>query len=315
MQSLKQKRQKPTLLNYIILSDGVATVSNGEYWHTVRHDINMECTTPLLVDAKPFLQIVKNRFNVSVGPNGEVLSDGSLIGKVQTFTCIDDFPDCPATDEITTSIKVDVKEALLFSSKKDTRFYLCGVCVDFVGSVCNVVSTDGGRLYRREYITGAGVVEQHIIPNSACLRIAKLKNYTLHFHENGVIKATGDEGTVTTKGIGGKFPDFKRVIPCDLTGSMIVDRVDLINKIKLIRPSLCPNGTIRIDQGAVWHNNVKFDIRADGDAFNSAFNHRYILDVLKTIKSEFVTMEAHGDASILKIIDGDACYIVMPIKK
>jgi DNA polymerase-3 subunit beta len=119
-----------------------------------------------------------------------------------------------------------LKALVLLAAKKDVRYYLCGVNVEFSPSVTRLVVTDGHKL--GVYQTGAQNVgnDSLIIPSDVINALPKSGSYDpeLTFSKcegPGAWTITGlpNNGQVTFQQVDGKFPDHQRVCSFKTDGS------------------------------------------------------------------------------------------------
>lgn len=118
-----------------------------------------------------------------------------------------------------------LKALKLFSGKKDIRYYLNGIYVEFNKYNTILVSTDGHRLlstaiYNKETLHGRDTIGA-IIPNETIDSLLKVKSslnaasISLQVENNIVkkINIVNDAVKLETLPIEGKYPDFRRVFP------------------------------------------------------------------------------------------------------
>ena len=112
-----------------------------------------------------------------------------------------------------------LKALALLAAKKDIRYYLCGVNVEFSPSITRLIVTDGHKL--GVYQTGAQNASNGslIIPNDVITALPKTGSYD---PELTFIKCDGNatgwtitglpnSGQVVFQQVDGKFPDYQRV--------------------------------------------------------------------------------------------------------
>lgn len=126
--------------------------------------------------------------------------------------------------EVTVSLG-HLKALKLFSGKKDIRYYLNGIYVEFNKYNTVFVATDGHRLlsaaiYNKETQHGKNTIGA-IIPNETIDSLLKVKSsvgaalISLEVQDNIVkkINIINDSIKLETLPINGKYPDFRRVFP------------------------------------------------------------------------------------------------------
>ena len=112
-----------------------------------------------------------------------------------------------------------LKSLVLLSAKKDIRYYLCGVNVEFSPSITRLIVTDGHKLGVYQIGAQNGGHGSLIIPNDVITALPKTGSYDL---ELTFIKCDGNatgwtitglpnSGQVVFQQVDGKFPDYQRV--------------------------------------------------------------------------------------------------------
>ena len=158
---------------------------------------------------------------------------------------------------MTTTIAIEshvLKAHLITASKKDLRFYLCGVLVDTTNR--RLVSTDGHVLLVTRF--DADAVEGPIVPDFIINR-DQIVNGLKTVNKRLPVTITIDQaavtvGAVTGTVIDGRFPDIAQVIPTSISGETAHYDAELVNRVSdaLIlvanyssktRPILFQNGT------------------------------------------------------------------------
>ena len=112
-----------------------------------------------------------------------------------------------------------LKALALLAAKKDIRYYLCGVNVEFSPNITRLIVTDGHKL--GVYQTGAQNVghDSLIIPSDVITALPKTGSYDpeLTFTKcdgnatGWTITGLPNSGQVVFQQVDGKFPDFQRV--------------------------------------------------------------------------------------------------------
>jgi len=127
----------------------------------------------------------------------------------------------------------ELKAANSCSGKKDIRYYLNGVCVDFIEPhKVAIIGTDGSRMFVCNAQTDDSYTDfigQVIIPSESVT--AALKNYDKKArfialkHIEGI---TYQLGNTVFNMIEGKFPDYRRVIPAPFEPSIANYDLDIL---------------------------------------------------------------------------------------
>jgi DNA polymerase-3 subunit beta len=121
-----------------------------------------------------------------------------------------------------------LKAAAYFSAAKDIRFYLCGVLIESTPLQTRVVATDGHALFCTKDDAKGDNVDSFvgIVPNDTIKQILAWKApYKSAADLPVVITTAADEqraewcgNTAVFKLLDGKFPEYARVVPADVSG-------------------------------------------------------------------------------------------------
>jgi len=121
-----------------------------------------------------------------------------------------------------------IKAVARAMAKNDIRSYLNGMLVHTNGHDTRLVATDGHRMNVPivERTMLVEVPQQYIIPASLVSTICKCKaprdnkkpEVTLTFHDGKVAAALPDGTESVANLVGGKYPDYDRIVPHTLSG-------------------------------------------------------------------------------------------------
>lgn len=125
------------------------------------------------------------------------------------------------TEPVTLTARIDMLEAaLICASREEIRYYLNGVYVDPAGLV---VATDGHRLFAGDFTPDNSratlpAFEGWIIPRDALQRALKAAPKRAKDPAARVLEISPERvGDVVCQPIDGSFPDWRRVIPDEVT--------------------------------------------------------------------------------------------------
>jgi DNA polymerase-3 subunit beta len=135
-----------------------------------------------------------------------------------------------------------LKAAAYFSATKDVRFYLCGVLIESTPLQTRVCATDGHALFCAKDDAkddNAGTFTG-IVPNDTIKQILAWK---APYKDAAVVITTADDpagehraewagNTAVFKLIDGKFPDYARVVPAEVSGEAAYFNPELLMKCK-----------------------------------------------------------------------------------
>jgi DNA polymerase-3 subunit beta len=220
-------------------------------------------------------------------------------------------------------------------AQQDVRYFLNGMLLEVTPLHIRTVATDGHRLAMCTTTeSGAGEERRHaIVPRKGVLEISRLLDdsedeVAVQLGANHLRVSCGTV-TLTTKLVDGKFPDYEKVVPKDISRTILGDRNTL--KQAFLRASILSNEKYRgvrliveEDQLTIQANNPEQEeaeeivsVEYSGERVEIGFNVTYLQDVLSVLSTEQVRFSV-SDANSSALIEGtgneDALYVVMPMR-
>ncbi len=300
----------------------------------------------VVVQAKLFSDIIRKLPNSQVSV--ELKNENILIKCASSeFNILglssDEFPNI--------NIDIDPKERIAFdkeilkdmirktsfaASIDESRGVITGVLVEIKERKLSMVALDGFRMaVARENIINKK--EQNIIiPAKIINEISKiiteneieLQDVDLYINDKRAVFLIGDT-KVILRLLEGEFVDYNNILPKDSKCRVVVNREDLLESIE--RASLLAkvgkNNLIKLDikdgnmevTSKSEEGNVKEEviISKEGDDLMIGFNSKYMIDALKAIDDESITMNFNTSISpcLLKPITGEEYeYLVLPVR-
>jgi len=292
-------------------------------------DVELDATSG---DGQMVLRSGRSRFSLTCLPAGEfpVMAGG----------------DFPVSFDLATAALKDLIDKTRFAiSTEETRYYLNGIYLhaaeqnDQDGQpgepVLRAVATDGHRLASAETALpiGAETMPGVIVPRKTVQELHKLIEETeaevrvslsdakIQFSFDGVV--------LTSKLIDGTFPDYERVIPEGNDKEMkvarkafgdAVDRVSAISseKSRAVKLTL-DKGSLVLSASSPESGSATDELETDyaGERLEIGFNSAYLLEIMRQVDGETITMLLSDGASPTIIReDGDdsALYVLMPMR-
>lgn len=256
----------------------------------------------------------------------------------------EEYPDIP---EVKSDCKIDIPADVLLKAIRATQFaastdetkqVLCGVNIKVSNNRMVVAATDGHRLSVIE-IADSSVMEMEpvTLPSrlvaelvSALARCSSDDIVEIHVQEDRVEFRVA-KVTLISRLLVGTYPAYWQLIPKQFTRSVNLNRTELVSALARI--------TILADQR---HHIVKFVFNEDslelsaetaelgsgtesmpiellGDPITIAFNHKYLVDALKSmsgvkVKVDFNTELAPVIFTPLGYDGGSLTYLCMPVQ-
>lgn len=249
-----------------------------------------------------------------------------------------DFPKLPEPAE-KESIKLDqaaLKQCLTLTSfaisHDETRYTLNGVLLRFKDGKIKFVATDGKRLayIEREFAGQNNTDLEVIIPTKTIFELVKNLSdkgvVEVAFQGNQIIFQSNDT-TIVSRLIEGRFPNYEQVIPKDEKTTTQLDREEFLAATR--RASILTsqeNQSIKMDfiKGKVLISSrspnlgeakEELDAEVKGDDLSIGFNPGYLIDVLKNLDIDQVSLSLTDPdkPGVIKGNDG-YLYVVMPMQ-
>lgn len=221
-------------------------------------------------------------------------------------------------------------------AEEDARYVFNGLYIVNDGSIVSFVGTDGRRLSKidRDITETLPFVEGVILPNKAVREVQKLfdggETGQIAFDENDrrVHFRIGDVDLIS-KLIDGQFPDYHQVIPKKLTYHLTLDRSAFENSLRQVavmaaepsrqvRVTFSPgNLGIQASTPDIGEAQDSLNVDYSGEEMTIAFNSNYLLDVIKVIDAEEITLgfsSPSAPAVIMNPKDENFVSVIMPMK-
>ncbi len=202
------------------------------------------------------------------------------------------------------------------------------------------VSTDGHRLtlhVEKREVEGIDEEIVGLMTRKAMSELAKMisdsegsrEHVEFSTDENNLFFRCGKRLLIARK-VAGKFPDYKRVLPKDLTISLLLEKDGLTALLRRVKQFASEKGRmVRLD---LESGNLKFSassfqygaseeslaVEYDGEPFGVGFNADYIIDFLQVCGSDEILLRLKDPRSAAQFevpgSDNDYRYVIMPVR-
>lgn len=244
--------------------------------------------------------------------------------------------------EIDAAILADMIGKTIYSvSSDETRYHLNGVYFEkkmggASGSSFLMVATDGHRLSlvnRENTGPDSKLSEGVIIPRKGLAEIYKLlETVQGKFKmaiEGSQLVVMHDSTVLMVRLIEGKYPNYRQLIPQNLSEKVLVKRADLLSSLK--RVSLLSNqkskgvtfnftnGRLEISSNNPELGDAKEEIEVSykGNGLKIGFNAKYIIDVLTSMDDDQISIDLKDQLSpgvMRPQADQNYTCVVMPMR-
>jgi DNA polymerase III subunit beta len=261
----------------------------------------------------------------------------------------DDFPDLPLT-QTGEPIRLDaealvkgLRATLFASSSEEAKQILTGVHLRLDGEGLECAATDGHRLavlhldHGIASGTAAGEPFAVTVPARSLRELERLLSGRTTseplnlFCERGQVVVLWADQVLTSRSLDGAYPNYRQLIPDAFSRAITVDRRaftaalervavladQLNNVVKLCSDPGRGVVTIRADAQDVGSGSEALAATIVGEEIEIAFNVRYLLDGLKAMAADQVTLRCNAPTTpaVLVPVGEDAfTYLVMPVQ-
>lgn len=307
----------------------------------------------VLVPAKYFVEIVKRLPDLEIlmeleeNSNILTLSYGSSQVQLNTYNP-EEYPLLPEIEgeyefEVNCDLLINaIRQVIVAASQDTSRPIFTGVLMEVEeGENIKLVSSDTHRLaYRQIKLNGParpGLNCSVIIPSRSLNELSRIFRpedniLGIKIADNQILFQTEDV-VLISRLIEGQFPNYKQVIPQEyhtrvrlLTKSFndsverasLLSRDDLKTRSNVIKLNIQGNNlTITSNSAEIGNIHEEIPIYLEGEATEIAFNGRYLIDVLRVIDQEEITLDLTGSLGpgIIRPVDSDNClFLILPIR-
>ncbi len=271
-------------------------------------------------DTEAHIEAGRSQFSVRLIPADDFPKLASASGEAMVL---------PA-DELAEALRQVVPAA----STDDARPVLTGVLMAAEASALRLVATDSYRLSVRDLPERAGLLgagQRVLVPSRALGELravldsggeveVRLGEHDASFTIAGV--------ELTTRLLGGEFPDYRSLIPSGHPNRLEVDRSELYEAVRRVRIMAKDATPVRLVQHPdslelvavsqdLGQATEEIDATYEGEELTVAFNPGYLLDGIEVIAGDRVVIEsvdALKPALVRPVDDSDFIYLLMPVR-
>ncbi|HDX9534441.1 TPA: DNA polymerase III subunit beta [Bacillus thuringiensis] len=300
----------------------------------------------IVVPAKYFIEIIKK-----MPSDIAIKSKNEQIIKIQSEEITlslngfpaDEFPNVPLIDnhaeiKIETEQLIEVFKQTVFAvAKNESRPVLTGVHIELSNNKFICAATDSHRLAIREARLSSDVKANCIVPSATISELLKLMNSNSEFvyiylSESHIIFTLGTT-TLYSRLIEGKYPNISNLIPNDFKTIINIDRKKIlqgVDRSSLLASEWANNNvnleiinesTIKISSNASQIGQISETQQIDAiqgeKQLNISFDGRFMVDALRAIKEETITLSFGGSMRPILIEAGEqsvAVHLISPVR-
>ena len=324
------------------------------YFSATDLEMGIECHVPVeiifegiaIVPARYFSEIVRKLPDTAitlsiVGENDLQIQYENSQMNLKTMPAADfpNLPDVAGENEI--QIQADVlrqmiKQTVFAAGTDDGRPLFTGILCETDQEKLTMVGTDTHRLALRQGLTIKSPDKQlsFIIPGKILTELARLM---VEDEEICYLSLSKNLACIVVANIKiicrlleGQFPNYRQVIPSQYKSKLYgktkniqdaVERISLFtmtnDNSKTIQVKVEDQQLIFSSQSDLGQGYEKINVDFDGEPVTIAFNSRYVIEVLKIIEAEKVSLEFTGSLSPCIIRPAESAnflYLLLPVR-
>ena len=343
------KNPIPDLEGILLRADASLQLTgyNMETGITVKVDAQISETGKCVLPARLFFDIIRKLPDDTVTVTVEDSLKVSIRSGISSFSIMavsdgEDYPDLPDV-EYENGVRIpgqalrELISGTIFSvSDKQARPIHTGCLLEVENDSVTMVAVDGFRLARRCWHTedAIGRTMKFVVPAAALREVEKLlddpdKDAVFTLGTKNILFEVG-KATLICRLLEGEFLDWRRVVPTNnpvkLVGNVSaltdsIERVDLIVNEKVKSPVRCIFAENVVDFRTVSTIGAAHDccsLAGDGSDIELGFNGKYLLDALRAVPTDEVTLEIANGLSPIVLTPADDkfdfSYMVMPVR-
>jgi len=292
----------------------------------------------LIPPQKIDLEVEKNLLKIT----SETYQANFITLSASEFPVIPTLKKKPEISLINKDLALAISQVAFAAAQDEGRPILTGILFKVKKEKLILVATDGFRLSIKE-ISGLKSGEESklqkdlIIPARALIEVGKMMTeggeqnnlgLTITPENNQIIFST-PEVEIISRLIEGKFPDFEKIVPQKSQIQIIIETEALLQAVRaasifareaanIIKFEI--KGTkleVSSNNPQMGENKITLEVKNEGEGGKIAFNSRYLLDFLNSVKSDLISFEMTTSLNpgIFKPAnDKSYLYVIMPIR-
>lgn len=278
-------------------------------------------------------------YEVKVQGDGKNSARFKMTGRARSlFPVINQIPEERLSAVPSALLEEMIRKTVYSITQEDNRYIYNGLAFQADGNRLSVIGTDGRRLaaITRELEKPVDLASDQngdvVVHSKAIRELMRLldsgETVYMGVEQRDIFFKIGD-AELSSRIVEGKFPDYKRVIPDSLSITFDLPRESLIDALQQVKVMTeQPSNQIRfILEGGHLHMQantpqvgeaeIQLPISYSGDVLEIGFNATYLLDILRSLSCDTVTLGFNDSTKpivVHDIEDPDFLALVMPMK-
>src|SRR5436190_4975421 len=264
------------------------------------------------------------------------ITSGPSASTLHTYAA-EDFPRLPDLDTVGTftverqSLLDTLSRVARSASRDESRPVLTGFLVRFEPGKLVMAATDSYRLSVKETDLSGDVPElEAIIPARALAELGRIAQsgdtIELGVHENQVVFAA-DDVWLTTRSIGGQFPNYKQLLPETFEHELTLPRNELLDVVRRVGVMVQRTSPIqlRFAEGEltvfartqdVGEAKESMPVQFAGEPMEIGFNAEFLREGIESIAADEIKLKLISPLrpAVIEGGEDDPTYLIMPIR-
>lgn len=318
--------------------------NNGEISIKTRFEVEIEEEGSILLKAKTFFDIIRlmedGYIKISVSDNNIAkIESGNTFYEIMGL----DVSSFPRIERDESECKLMISQKELKEAIKKTYFSIgtdekkatfAGALFEIENGYMKVVTLDGYRMSLvKKDIECDSKYKSYIIPGKSLNELYKILEETdeimkIDFSDRGAFMKV-EKYEFFTRLIDGDFFNYEQIIPEKSLIEAVIDRKKLGASLERCSLMITPDSRepvkmtfrdnevemLTVSRIGKIEDNV--EIRKEGKDIEIGFNHKYLLDVLKNLEEDYLSLNFTNNLSpcIIKSLEkDDYLYLILPVR-
>lgn len=230
-------------------------------------------------------------------------------------------------------LKSTLDQTLFATSDKESRPILTGINLRCEGNELDVVATDTYRLSRKLVKINGNLDFNVTVPRASLEEVNKIvelgTNVKVTISDKKVSFDLGD-CIINTRIINGTYPDTSRLIPTNFSQVLTISTKELVGAVDRASILLTEkNNVVKLNMEAeeVFVSSKSMEVgyvveklndySYEGEKLNISFSAKYLLDAIKALNSEEISLHFTGDMKPIIIkakTNPDLLELILPVR-
>lgn len=330
---------------YISAKNGLLTLIGSDIEVSIETKViaNILEEGEVVLDSKIFGEIIRKLPNDTI--EIEIVNNSEIEIKCQksithlVYLNPTEYPTLPSIEEDVVlsvsqkTLKNMIKSTIFAVAQDDTRPILTGVLVEIKQDRLNMVALDGFRVALKSEEMSCKCDKESVIPGKTLNEVSKIlkdtdDNVQITFTKNHILFNFGNT-KVISRLLEGDFIKYESIIPKEHNLKITVNKNEILDCIEraslmakdgntnLVKFDISDDTLVVTSNSQLGKAREEVQIILQGEGLKIAFNSKYLIDALKIMDDENITMEFTSSVSpcvIRNQENSNSVYLLLPVR-